>query len=210
MNKNIKVFKSHEVNAVLSCEFRTEKETNPRIEWKKKGKDVSYVYFDGEFTVPPHAPDCQVPETVMSGSAVELHCKDKLSVPPATYSWYKDNKPLSTAHLPDINYSLDPKTGTLKFKSVSKSDAGQYRCEASNAIGAPKSFFFFSSVELNLTLIIAAGVGAGLFLLSCCLAICLCCRRGYPHHILVIVDKINILLICGLPMSWLNLFFSGI
>lgn len=37
-------------DAVLSCEFRTEKETNPRVEWKKRGKDVSYVYFDGEFT----------------------------------------------------------------------------------------------------------------------------------------------------------------
>lgn len=37
-------------DAVLSCEFRTETERNPRIEWKKKGKDVSYVYFDGEFT----------------------------------------------------------------------------------------------------------------------------------------------------------------
>uniref|UniRef100_A0A3B1IGT7 Junctional adhesion molecule 2b n=1 Tax=Astyanax mexicanus TaxID=7994 RepID=A0A3B1IGT7_ASTMX len=232
MTSKPKVEVHENTNAVLSCEFRTEKETNPRIEWKKKGKDVSYVYFDGEFTgsfkgrasidgatvtlrgvtqkdsgvyhcevtarhdkihlgevtvslsvlVPPHAPDCQVPETVMSGSAVELHCKDKLSVPPATYSWYKDNKPLSTAHLPDINYSLDPKTGTLKFKSVSKSDAGQYRCEASNAIGAPKScagqHMKIIEFELNLTLIIAAGVGAGLFLLSCCLAICLCCRRG--------------------------------
>lgn len=38
------------IDAVLSCKFQTEKETNPRIEWKKKGRDVSYVYFDGEFT----------------------------------------------------------------------------------------------------------------------------------------------------------------
>lgn len=29
--------------------FHTEKEQNPRIEWKKKGKDVSFVYFDGHF-----------------------------------------------------------------------------------------------------------------------------------------------------------------
>uniref|UniRef100_A0A673L1F3 Junctional adhesion molecule 2b n=1 Tax=Sinocyclocheilus rhinocerous TaxID=307959 RepID=A0A673L1F3_9TELE len=176
-------------NAVLSCEFRTEKETNPRVEWKKRGKDVSYVYFDGDFTgsfkgrasidgatltlrgvtqkdsgvyhcevtarqdkiklgevtvtlnvlVPPHAPSCEVPETVMRGFSAELRCKDKLSVPAATYSWYKDNKPLHTANLPEINYTLDPKTGTLKFKAVSKSDEGQYRCEASNGVGAPKS-----------------------------------------------------------------------
>ncbi|XP_072542266.1 junctional adhesion molecule 2b [Salminus brasiliensis] len=232
MTSKPKVEVHENTNAVLSCEFRTEKEINPRIEWKKKGKDVSYVYFDGEFTgsfkgrasidgatvtlrgvtqkdsgvyhcevtarhdkirlgevsvslsvlVPPHAPSCQVPETAMRGSAAELHCKDKLSVPPATYSWYKDNKLLSTAHLPDINYSLDPKTGTLKFKSVSKSDAGQYRCEASNGIGAPKScagqHMKITEFELNLTLVIAVGVGAALLLLSCCLAICLCCRRG--------------------------------
>lgn len=39
-----------EIDAVLSCKFQTEKETNPRIEWKKKGQDISYVYFGGEFT----------------------------------------------------------------------------------------------------------------------------------------------------------------
>ncbi|XP_042587548.1 junctional adhesion molecule 2A-like isoform X1 [Cyprinus carpio] len=219
-------------NAVLSCEFRTEKETNPRVEWKKRGKDVSYVYFDGDFTgsfkgrasidgatmtlrgvtqkdsgvyhcevtarqdkiklgevtvtlnvlVAPHAPLCEVPETVMKGFSAELRCKDKLSVPAATYSWYKDNKPLHTANLPEINYTLDPKTGTLKFKAVSKSDEGQYRCEASNGVGAPKScagrHMKITEFELNMTIVIAIEVGAFLFLLSCCVAICLCCRRG--------------------------------
>ncbi|KAB5577026.1 hypothetical protein PHYPO_G00205250 [Pangasianodon hypophthalmus] len=220
-------------NAVLSCKFQTEKETNPRIEWKKKGHDVSYVYFDGEFTglfkgrasidgatvtlhgvnqkdsgiyhcevtarrdkirlgevtvslnvlVPPHVPSCHVPETAMSGSAVALHCEDKLTVPPVTYSWYKDNRPLSAAHLPDINYSVDNKTGTLKFKSLSKSDVGQYRCEASNSIGPPKScvgqHMNVTEFELNLSLVIAVGVGAALLLLSCSLAVCICCQRGY-------------------------------
>lgn len=36
-------------DAVLSCMFQTEKDQNPRIEWKKKGKDVSFVYFEGHF-----------------------------------------------------------------------------------------------------------------------------------------------------------------
>jgi hypothetical protein len=36
-------------DAVLSCDFRTEKEQNPRIEWKKKGTDVSFVYYEGHF-----------------------------------------------------------------------------------------------------------------------------------------------------------------
>ena len=37
-------------DAVLSCEFRTEKDQNPRIEWKKKGKAVTFVYFNNKFT----------------------------------------------------------------------------------------------------------------------------------------------------------------
>lgn len=37
------------LDAVLSCMFRTERDQNPRIEWKKKGIDVSFVYFDGHF-----------------------------------------------------------------------------------------------------------------------------------------------------------------
>lgn len=65
------------------------------------------------WTVPPHAPSCEVPEKVPKGFSAELHCKDKLSVPAATYSWYKDNKPLNTGKPAEINYTLDPKTGTL-------------------------------------------------------------------------------------------------
>lgn len=36
-------------DAVLSCEFRTEKDQSPRIEWKKKGKAVTFVYFNHKF-----------------------------------------------------------------------------------------------------------------------------------------------------------------
>ncbi|XP_037552579.1 junctional adhesion molecule 2A [Nematolebias whitei] len=36
-------------DAVLSCLFHTEIDQNPRIEWKKTGKDVSFVYFNGQF-----------------------------------------------------------------------------------------------------------------------------------------------------------------
>lgn len=68
--------------------------------------------------VPPHAPSCHVPEIAMSGSVVELHCEYKQTVPPVTYSWYKDNRPLSTAHVPDINYSIDNKTGTLVLSEI--------------------------------------------------------------------------------------------
>ncbi|XP_060784735.1 junctional adhesion molecule 2b [Neoarius graeffei] len=222
-------------NAVLSCKFQTEKETNPRIEWKKKGQDISYVYFGGEFTglfkgrasidgatvtllgvtqkdsgvyhcevtasqdkislgevtvslnvlVPLHAPSCHMPAIAMSGSVVELHCEYRHTVPPVTYSWYKDNRPLSIAHVPDINYIIDNKTGILKFTSLSISDAGRYRCEASDGIEPPKScvgqHMNVAEFELNLTLVIAVGVGAALLLLSCSLTVFLCCQRGYCY-----------------------------
>ncbi|XP_034042892.1 junctional adhesion molecule 2b [Thalassophryne amazonica] len=218
-------------DAVLSCEFRTEKDQNPRIEWKKKGKAVTFVYFDHKFTgsyvgrakidgatltihavtqkdsgeyrcevtasedhitlgettvtltvlVPPHIPSCDVPSSVFAGSDLELLCKDKLSIPPATYSWYKDNKALSaTADLP---YSIDKQKGTLKFKSVSKVDAGMYRCESSNSVGAPKSCVAQQlkviDYPLNKTTLIAGSVGLVLFIFICGLSVCVCRRRGY-------------------------------
>lgn len=61
--------------------------------------------------MPPHVPSCDVPNSVFVGSGLELHCKDKLSVPPATYRWYKDNRALvATADTP---YSIDTNKGTL-------------------------------------------------------------------------------------------------
>uniref|UniRef100_A0A3Q3DRZ2 Junctional adhesion molecule 2b n=1 Tax=Hippocampus comes TaxID=109280 RepID=A0A3Q3DRZ2_HIPCM len=170
--------------AVLSCDFRTEKDQNPRIEWKKKEKAVTFVYFNHKFTsrakmegatltihsvtqkdsgeyrcevtagddhvsfgeatvtldvhVPPHIPSCEVPHSVFVGSDLELLCKDKQSVPPATYSWYKDNRALKVSS--NTPYSMDTRRGTLqKFTSVSKVDSGMYRCESSNSVGAPKS-----------------------------------------------------------------------
>jgi len=48
---------------------------------------------------------------VFIGTALELHCKDKLSVPPATYRWYKDNKALTATA--DTPFSIDANKGTL-------------------------------------------------------------------------------------------------
>ncbi|KAF7656406.1 hypothetical protein LDENG_00041950, partial [Lucifuga dentata] len=175
-------------DAVLACEFRTEKDQKPRIEWKKTGKGVNFVYFDGKFTglyarrakiagatltihsitqkdsgeyrcevtaredrvslgettvtlnvlVPTDGPSCQVPSSVPAGSGLELFCKDNnLTMPPASYRWYKDNNAMTSSA--DMPYSIDTHKGTLKFKSVSKTDSGMYRCESFNSVGVPKS-----------------------------------------------------------------------
>ncbi|CAL9690043.1 unnamed protein product [Knipowitschia caucasica] len=218
-------------DAVLSCEFRTEKDQNPRIEWKKKGKGVTFVYFNNRFTsayasrskmegatltihsvtqkdsgdyrcevtasedhvnlgeatvtlnvlVPPHIPSCEVPSPVFVGSSLELHCKDQMSVPPATYRWYKDNKGLAAA-AQDSPYNIDPSKGTLRFRSVSKLDEGMYRCESSNNAGAPKSCVAqklqIVDYPLNLTILIAGAAALVTLLLLGCICVCVCRHRG--------------------------------
>uniref|UniRef100_UPI0037E79B4E junctional adhesion molecule 2b n=1 Tax=Semicossyphus pulcher TaxID=241346 RepID=UPI0037E79B4E len=217
-------------DAVLSCEFRTEKDQSPRIEWKKRGKGVTFVYYDQKFNgpyegrakiegatltihsvtqkdsgeyrcevtaskdhvnlgevivtlnvlVPPHVPSCEVPGSVFVGAGLDLQCKDKLSVPPATYRWFKDNKALTAT--PDTPYSIDSNKGTLKFKSVSKTDAGMYRCESSNNVGAPKSCVAqqlkVTEYPLNMTVLIAGAAGILTLTLLCCICVCVCRRRG--------------------------------
>ncbi|KAG7502937.1 junctional adhesion molecule B-like [Solea senegalensis] len=217
-------------DAVLTCEFRTEKDQNPRIEWKKKGKGVTFVYFNHKFTgpyaerakiegatltihlvtqkdsgeyrcevtasedhvslgeatvtlnvlVPPHVPSCEVPSSIFVGSGLELLCKDKLSVPPATYRWYKDNKVLMATT--DTPYSIDTNKGTLKINSVSKMDTGMYRCESSNSVGAPKSCVAqqlkVMDYPLNMTVVIAGAAGLLALVLFCCICMCVCRHRG--------------------------------
>ncbi|KAG9348848.1 hypothetical protein JZ751_029165 [Albula glossodonta] len=129
--------------------------------------------------VPPHTPSCEIPTSALTGAVVEMRCKDNLSFPPATYKWYKNNKPLSIVHLPNLSYTQDTHSGTLHFRTVSRADSGQYRCEASNGVGAPKSCEgkHLKIDDMNMTLILAAG-GGGLFLLSVCfLGICCACWR---------------------------------
>ncbi|KPP69693.1 junctional adhesion molecule B-like, partial [Scleropages formosus] len=214
-------------DAILYCEFKTEHDSNPRIEWKRKDKDVSLLYYKKQFMgnfagrakiegatvtlqkvtykdagvyhceitasmddvklgetnvtlrvlVAPGIPSCDIPSFALSGSLVELHCKDKHSVPPATYKWYKDKKLLTPSGLPNISYTIDPKTGTLRFKSVSRASSGKYHCEASNGIGKPKTCEakHMKIDDLNITVIIAGTVGG--FLLICLCVVGACCIR---------------------------------
>ncbi|XP_069020002.1 junctional adhesion molecule 2A isoform X7 [Embiotoca jacksoni] len=174
--------------AVLSCMFRTEKDQNPRIEWKKKGKDISFVYFKGHFRgpfegratidgatvtltsvtqedageyrceisapldsvslgetnvtlkvlVPPQIPSCEIPSSAVTGSVVQLRCRDQQSIPPATYSWFKDNQPISPTRHANATYLINSHTGVLEFRAVAKEDTGRYSCLASNGVGTPK------------------------------------------------------------------------
>ncbi|XP_059409442.1 junctional adhesion molecule 2A-like [Carassius carassius] len=205
-------------DAVLSCEFSTENDKNPRIEWKKIDKDVSFVYFNRYFTesfrgraeikgatlqlksvtqsdagtyrcevsapqdtitlgeinvtltvlVPPHTPSCDVPSSALTGSLVQLRCRDHHSIPAAVYTWYKDNRALHIQQ-PNATYTIDEKTGVLTFQKVSRSDTGQYHCEAKNRVGPGKSC---SGTRMQIDDLNVAAVVSGVLLLV--LLMCLC------------------------------------
>uniref|UniRef100_A0A3Q3VZ81 Ig-like domain-containing protein n=1 Tax=Mola mola TaxID=94237 RepID=A0A3Q3VZ81_MOLML len=204
-------------HAELSCLFHTEKEQKPRIEWKKKGKDVSFVYFDGPFEgratiagatvtlqkvtqedagqyrceisapldsitlgetnvtlkvlVPPHTPSCEIPSGAVTGSVVQLRCRDQQSIPPATYSWFKDNQPISPLRHANATYLINSHTGILEFKSVAKEDTGRYSCRASNGVGPPKmcegKHMTIGVCDVNVSAVVAAVVVVCLVMVAC-------------------------------------------
>lgn len=214
-------------DAVLSCMFRTEKDQNPRIEWKKKGKDVSFVYFDGGFRgsfegrasiegatvtlqkvtqedageyrceisaphdsvilgetnitlkvlVPPHTPSCEIPSGAVTGTGVKLHCRDQQSIPPATYSWFKNNQPISPPRHANATYLINSHTGILEFKSVAKEDTGRYSCLASNGVGPPK---MCQSKLMTIEDVNVSAVVAGVVVV--CLVIVICGCGGFLLH----------------------------
>lgn len=218
-------------DAVLSCMFRTERDQNPRIEWKKRGKDVSFVYFDGHFRgpfegratidgatvtlkrvtqddageyrceisapfdsislgetnvtlkvlVPPHTPSCQIPSTAVTGSVVRLQCHDHQSIPPATYSWFKDSQPISSPRYSNATYVLNSHTGLLEFRSVSKDDSGKYSCRASNGVGPPQMCEAKNMTieDVNVTAVVVAVLVIGFIVAICSCGGVILHRNGF-------------------------------
>ncbi|XP_051914863.1 junctional adhesion molecule 2A isoform X1 [Hippocampus zosterae] len=223
-------------DAVLSCMFRTERDQNPRIEWKKKGKDVSFVYFDGHFRgpfegrasiegatvtlrrvtqedageyrceisapfdsvnlgetnitlrvlVPPNTPACEIPSSAVTGSAVQLRCRDQQSIPPATYAWYKDNQLMIPPRHANATYLINTHTGVLEFKAVAKEDTGRYNCRASNGVGKPMMCEGrrMTIEDVNITTVVVAAVVVCLVVLVCGCGGFLMHRNGFftPGH----------------------------
>ncbi|KAM3856976.1 junctional adhesion molecule 2A [Diretmus argenteus] len=223
-------------DAELSCTFQTERDQNPRIEWKKKGKDVSFVYYEGQFKapfegrasiegatvtlrrvtqkdageyrceisapfdpvslgetnitlkvlVPPHIPSCEIPSSAVTGSVVQLRCRDHQSIPPATYAWYKDNHPISPPRNANATYLINKNTGILEFKSVAREDTGQYHCRASNGVGPDKTCVgnHMTIKDVNVVAVVAAVVVVCLLLVICGCGGFLLHRNGFfsPGH----------------------------
>uniref|UniRef100_A0AAZ1Y1V1 Ig-like domain-containing protein n=1 Tax=Oreochromis aureus TaxID=47969 RepID=A0AAZ1Y1V1_OREAU len=70
---------------------------------------------------------------IMEGSSVNLTCSSDAN-PAANYTWYKDNKPISTEQ-------------QLIFSSIQSSDSGEYHCTAKNELGQRPSEVIFINVK---------------------------------------------------------------
>ncbi|XP_015736279.1 junctional adhesion molecule B isoform X2 [Coturnix japonica] len=137
--------------------------------------------------VPPTTPVCVVPTSAMTGTVVELSCKEAEGSPPSEYQWYKNGVALlektgtGTARTADITYTMNKKSGTLTFNAVSKNDTGEYFCVASNGIGLPQkcSMKRMQVDDLNVSGIVAAVVIVALLMALCGLIVLYAQKKGY-------------------------------
>ncbi|XP_042666993.1 junctional adhesion molecule B isoform X1 [Centrocercus urophasianus] len=137
--------------------------------------------------VPPTTPICVVPNSAMTGTVVELSCKEAEGSPPSEYQWYKNGVALlektgtGSARTTNITYTMNKKSGTLIFNTVSKNDTGEYFCVASNGIGLPQkcSMKRMQVDDLNVSGIIAAVVIVALIMALCGLGVLYAQKKGY-------------------------------
>ncbi|XP_062895222.1 junctional adhesion molecule A-like [Mobula hypostoma] len=92
--------------------------------------------------VRPAVPTARVPTSVTTGSTAELKCSESQGYPRPSYRWYRDQvlmpeSPAASPTFRNSSYIMQSKMGLLTFKPVSKSDAGEYVCEANNNVGEP-------------------------------------------------------------------------
>ncbi|XP_042637273.1 junctional adhesion molecule B [Orycteropus afer afer] len=220
---------------ILACKY-PKKTLSSRLEWKKVGQSVSFVYYQqalqGDFKdraemidfsiriknvtrndagqyrcevsapseqgqnleedtvtlevlVAPAVPSCEVPNSALSGTVVELRCQDKEGNPAPEYIWFKDGvrlleNPKLGSQTTNSSYTMNTKSGTLQFNTVSKLDSGEYSCEARNSVGYSRCRGKRMQVDdLNISGIIAAVVIVALVISICGLGVCYAQRRGY-------------------------------
>ncbi|XP_030895600.1 junctional adhesion molecule B [Leptonychotes weddellii] len=177
---------------ILACKY-PKKTISSRLEWKKLGRSVSFVYYQQALQVPfdfppsvaPAVPTCEVPNSALSGTVVELRCQDKEGNPAPEYTWFKDGVPLSEnpklgSQSTNSSYTMNTKSGTLQFNTVSKLDSGEYSCEARNSVGHRRCPGKRMQVDdLNVSGIIAAVVVVASVISVCGLGVCYAQRKGY-------------------------------
>ncbi|XP_018420718.1 PREDICTED: junctional adhesion molecule A [Nanorana parkeri] len=135
--------------------------------------------------VPPSVPVAQVPLSVSTGSAATLFCMENDASPRPTFVWYKNDvlmpeNPKGSPTFQNSSYTLDPKTGQLRFDPVTQMDAGDFSCEASNSQGKQKSAAIRMEIkDVNVGGIVAAVIISLLLLGLIAFAVWFAYHRGY-------------------------------
>ncbi|XP_028648763.1 junctional adhesion molecule B isoform X1 [Erpetoichthys calabaricus] len=136
--------------------------------------------------VPANIPSCEIPSTALTGSVVDLKCREQHGTPPSNYSWFKDGvllpvTPQLDARFANSSYMLNRRTGTLQFKRAAKGDTGNYYCEAFNGVGVPQRCNpkHMQIDDLNVPGIVAAVVVLALIISLCGLGAYFAQRSGY-------------------------------
>ncbi|XP_071994692.1 junctional adhesion molecule B [Engystomops pustulosus] len=145
-------------------------------------KNFQEIIINLAVLVAPSIPACDIPSSAMSGSAVELKCREKEGNPASEYKWFKNGLAIElSAKAVNASYKVDKTTGTLHFNTVTKEDTGEYYCEANNKIGKPQRCPAkrMQVDDLNLAGIIAAVVIVSMVIVFCSCGICYAQRRGY-------------------------------
>ncbi|XP_044858151.1 junctional adhesion molecule B [Mauremys mutica] len=153
----------------------------------ERGQNLAETIITLTVLVASAAPSCEVPSSAMSGTVVQLSCKENEGSPASEYKWYRngvallENTGTGSAKRGNISYTMNKKTGTLLFNTVSKKDTGEYYCEASNGIGLPQkcSVKRMQVDDLNISGIIAAVVVVALVMALCGLGVFYAQKKGY-------------------------------
>nr|DBA13784.1 TPA: hypothetical protein GDO54_004826 [Pyxicephalus adspersus] len=151
------------------------------------GKDGSYFEYKSQLTVlvPPSVPTAQVPTSVSTGSTATLFCIENDGSPRPTFAWYKNKvlmpeNPKASPTFQNSSYTIDVKTGQLRFNPVMKSDAGEFYCEATNSQGKQVSEAVRMEVnDVNVGGIVAAVIVSLLILGLIAFGIWFAYHRGY-------------------------------
>ncbi|XP_061483873.1 junctional adhesion molecule B isoform X2 [Rhineura floridana] len=152
----------------------------------EQGQEAGEIEISLTVKVPSAPPVCEVPNSAMTGTVVELLCKENEGVPPSKYRWYRNGilleRPISESVQKDrVPYTMNITTGTLLFNPVSKNDTGEYYCEADNNVGQPQKCPVkrMQVDDLNVSGIIAAVVIVALIMASCGLGVYYAQKKGY-------------------------------
>lgn len=135
--------------------------------------------------VPPSVPVAQVPLSVTTGSAATLSCIETDASPRPTFVWYKNGvlmpeSPKGSPAFQNSSYTLDPKTGQLRFDPVTQTDAGEFYCEATNSQGKQKSAAVRMEIkDVNVGGIVAAVIVSLLLLGLIAFGVWFAYHRGY-------------------------------